>query len=301
MIKKRYYMQNRAVEDICEQKRLETPKDPNRKKREPTIHTKITKEDFGIFKNVKILVAEDNVINQKVITSLLGNSGIDITIANDGREVLDILENEKDFSVIFMDVHMPTLDGFQAAMLIRKDKGLDHIPIIALSGDTASDDIKNMLSAGMDAHLEKPMKMDALYDTLYIYTTGKEGRLNAHRSDRETTCKLDVDKGLEICGGDNDFYIEILNDFLSKYSNSDKTLKEHINGTNGIDAAKLLLDISGVAANIGANKLHDIALELKASIADPQDMAYISGLKEYGRILAKVCESIKGYIKTSAA
>lgn len=265
----------------------------NRKKRVLLPHDKITKDDFSDFKGTRILIAEDNIINQKVIAGLLSTSGIDITIANNGQEALNILENDRDFAVIFMDAHMPIIDGYQATRLIRKNPNYEHIPIVALSGDTAADDVRNMLNVGMEAHLEKPLKMDALYNILYIYTTGEESQQTPKPS--QESAEFDTNKGLEICGGDKEFYLEILNDFLSKYSNSAETLQEHINGTNGIDADKLLLDISGVAANIGADNLHEIALELKNSIANPLDLTYVSNLKNYKRSIEKVCEAIKEY------
>ncbi|QFR43062.1 response regulator [Sulfurimonas xiamenensis] len=267
----------------------------NRKKRELIPHSKITKENFSLFKNVKILIAEDNIINQKVITSILSNSGIDITIANNGQEALNILEKESDFSIIFMDAHMPVMDGYQATRMIRKNQNYNHIPIIALSGDTAPEDIKNMLNAGMEAHLEKPIKMDAIYDVLYIYTTGEEEQNNSYKS-QKVNLKLDTEKGLEICGDDKNFYLEILNDFISSYCDSADKLQKYINDKNKTDADKMLLDISGVSANIGANNLHDRALDLKKSITNPtDDLKYINDLKKYSRSLHQVCEAIEKY------
>lgn len=273
-----------------------TPKSINRKKRDLLAHNKITKDDFAAFKGTRILIAEDNIINQKVITGLLSTSGIDITIANDGQEALDILQNDSDFSVIFMDVHMPIVDGFEATRVIRKNPKYDHLPIAALSGDTATDDVRNMLNAGIEAHLEKPLKMDALYDILYIYTTGYESQ-KMPKTNQESlfVSELNSNKGLEICAGDREFYLEILDDFMSKYSDSATTLQEHINVTNSVDADKMLLDISGVAANIGADTLHNATLDLKNSIANPSDLTYISNLKKYKRSLNKVCEEIKKY------
>jgi len=266
----------------------------NRKKRELAHHDKIKKEDFNRFDSVKILIAEDNVINQKVIVSLLANSGINITIANNGEEALNILENDSDFSLILMDAHMPIIDGYQATRSIRKNPNYNHIPIIALSGDTAADDIKNMLNTGMEAHLEKPLKMDALYDILYMYTVGNENKLTSKQSQNEVM-DFDSNKGLDICGGDKEFYLEILNDFMSDYSDSADTLQKYINSTNRVDADKLLLDISGVAANIGADNLHEIAIDLKNSIANPKDLEYISDLQKYKRSLYQVCEAVKEY------
>jgi len=267
-----------------------------RVKRELVHHDKITRDDFSIFKNVKILIAEDNIINQKVITSLLSSSGIYITITNDGQECLDILKDDSDFSLIFMDAHMPIIDGFQATRLIRQNPDYNHLPIVALSGETAADDIKNMMNVGMEAHLEKPLRMGPLYDILYMYTTGEEGKENSIQPNHNTSQEFDSNKGLSICGEDKEFYLEILNDFLSKYTDSAVKLQKYINDTNSADADKMLLDISGVAANIGADNLHTIALDLKDSISHPSDLEYISYLKEYKRSLTKVCEAINKYI-----
>ncbi|MDD2653450.1 MAG: response regulator [Sulfurimonas sp.] len=267
-----------------------------RTKRELLLHGKITKEDFEIFRGTKILIAEDNVINQKVIVGLLSASGISITIANNGQEALNILEKNKNFSMIFMDAHMPVLDGFQATREIRKNPNFEHIPVIALSGDTAVDDIKNMLSVGMEAHLEKPLKMDALYDILYAYTTGDEAKNSlSNEHEDEDLKEFDTHMGLEICGGDKKFYLEILHDFISKYSDSAKIIQEYISASDSANASKMLLDISGVAANIGADGLHQLAIDLKSSLSNPTDMEYINNLRKYKRSLQQACEAINEY------
>lgn len=287
----------RAQESAKEPEKPETVVHINRKKRELVPHGKIAKDDFAVFKGTKILIAEDNIINQKVIAGLLSTSGIEITIANDGLEALNILENDTDFAVIFMDAHMPIMDGFQATRHIRKNPKYNHIPIVALSGDTAADDIRNMLNVGMEAHVEKPLKMDALYDILYVYTNGNESN-NGTKESQSDSPEFDTSKGLEICGGDKEFYLEILSDFASKYCGSAETIKKLINESDSTGANKLLLDISGVAANIGADDLHSIAVNLRNNISNPTDLEYVTNLKNYKRALAQVCEAVKEYAQT---
>lgn len=299
-------LKSKKIPEILEEKepKIEIPKERrlkikekgkfDRKKRELIKHHKIKKDDFTIFKNIKVLVAEDNIINQKVITSIFLESGIDVTIANNGEEVLGILEKESDFSMIFMDIHMPVVDGFETTKRIRENKKYNNIPIIALSGDIAADDIKKMFSAGMEAHLEKPLKMDALYDTLYAYTTGEEVQNSSIESSAKIA-EIDINKGLEVCLGDRDFYLEILNDFISKYSDSAEVIKGYLSAADSKSADKILLDILGIAANIGANNLHQIAVDLKQSIANPSDMEYINNLKQYERSLYRACEAIKEF------
>jgi len=286
-------------ENVIQLSQHDATQSVKRNKRERIAHAKISKEDFEIFKGVKILVAEDNVINQKVIFGLLSTSGIDVTMANNGQEALDILEKDKNFSMVFMDAHMPVMDGFQATRIIRKNPNYENIPIVALSGDIAADDVKNMFNAGMEAHLEKPLKMDALFDVLYIYTTGNEAQstlLHEHKEEALEELKgFDTQKGLEICGGDKEFYLEILNDFILRYSNSAKIIQEYLSTSDSANASRLLLDISGIAANIGADELQQLAIDFRNSLSNPEDMEYINYLRKYKRLLQQVCEAINKY------
>ena len=260
-------------------------------------HGKITKENFKEFDGQRILLAEDNLINQKVILGLLADSGIDVVVANDGQEALNILQNDSNFTVILMDAHMPNIDGFEATRRIRENPDYNHIVVVALSGDTASDDIRKMTEAGMSEHLEKPLKMDALYDILYAYSCEQD---EASEEDADTirvisTKELDGEKGLDICGGDVSFYHEILNEFLQTYSNSDETLIAMLEADDLQKADKLLLDIVGVSANIGAQKLHNIATHIKDSLADTQEKSYLTLMQQYQYHLKILLEDIKEY------
>ncbi|WP_415396295.1 response regulator [Sulfurimonas sp. CS5] len=128
------------------------------------------KEKFKNFAGKRILVAEDNIINQKIITSLLSNSGIGITMADDGQFLLEILEKDKNYHFILMNAYMPRVDGFEATRKIRMNPNYNHIVIIALNEDTTVEEIKKMTEAGMDKYLKKPLKMESLYEILYAYT-----------------------------------------------------------------------------------------------------------------------------------
>jgi len=126
---------------------------------------------------------------------------------------------------------MPRVDGFEATRAIRQNPQYDHILVVALSGDTAADDIKKMRNAGMEEQLEKPLKMDSLYDIFAsYYNVSNDETLDSDDDDDyisvPITKELDGDKGLEVCGGDKDFYLEILNEFLTNYSNSAEDLKK---------------------------------------------------------------------------
>ena len=255
-------------------------------------HGKITKDDFKEFSGQRILIAEDNIINQKVIKGLLADSGIEIVIANDGQEALDILEEDINFLMILMDAHMPKVDGFEATRTIRQNPKYDKILVVALSGDIATDDIKKMKEAGMSEHLEKPLKIDKFYDILYAYS-GKSSAVN----DTSITEPFDTTAGLEICGGDRDFYGEILNEFLSMYQNSAHELSDFLHTESFKEADKLLLDIIGVSANIGAKPLNKTASSIKTAILNKNKEEYSELITLYKKQLDNLISDIKNYLK----
>ena len=251
---------------------------------------KITKQSFSEFAGERILVAEDNPINQKVIVGLLAGSGIDVVLANDGQEALDILEKETNFLMILMDAHMPRVDGFEATRIIRANPQYDHILVVALSGDVGADDIQKMKNAGMAEQLEKPLRMESLYKIFYAYST--------QETQPETAVMniLDANEGVEICGGDENFYREILSEFMSDYGDSADRLGDLLRAHDMQAADALLLDITGVAENIGAHSLGDIASHLKLSLSDTHEKSYFSLYDRYKVQLERLMQEIRGYL-----
>ncbi len=257
-------------------------------------HGKITKQNFSEFAGERILVAEDNQINQKVLLGLLAGSGIELVLANDGQEALDILEHDTNFLMILMDAHMPRVDGFEATRIIRENPKYDHILVVALSGDIASDDIQRMKKVGMSEQLAKPLRIESLYEIIYAYT-GKKTQEDEF-IEAVMTKNLDVDKGLLTCGGDEDFYREILSEFITDYANSSDKLGELLRSNNIQVADALLLDIIGVTANIGANPLSEIASSMKVTLSDTHEQSYFSLFDQYKVHLDSLMQDIREYL-----
>ena len=246
-------------------------------------HGKITKENFKDFSGIKLLVAEDNIINQKVIAGLLAESGIDITFAGDGLEAISTLNNQKDFDIVLMDAHMPNMDGFEATRKIRENPNFDQVAVIALSGDTASDDIHKMYDAGMDAHLGKPIQIDALYDILYAFS-----KKNSQESEQQT---LNISSGIEVAGGDENFYKEILREFLEDYETAGSRIQLLLETDKTQEANALLLDLIGITANIGAEEANSAAITLKQALKSSEDEkkeAYLAFADSFRRLLKKI-------------
>jgi two-component system, sensor histidine kinase and response regulator len=118
------------------------------------------------------LVAEDNPVNQRLITRLLEKRGHRVTLAGNGREALNSLENET-YDLVFMDVQMPEMDGFEATATIRQleQGGGTHLPVVALTAHAVKGDQERCLAAGMDGYLTKPVRPQELDEILEKYVT----------------------------------------------------------------------------------------------------------------------------------
>ena len=229
------------------------------------------------------------------MAGLLAGSGIELVIVDDGQEALEILKQDSDFLLILMDAHMPIMDGFEATRIIRSIPKYDHILVVALSGDTASDDIAKMKRAGMAEQLEKPLRMESLYDIFYAYTRNKATEDDSDFLQVVMTKDLNGEQGLQTCGGDEEFYRDILNEFIQTYENSTDTLGDLLHFGKLKEADEYLLDIIGITANIGANPLNAIASDIKVALSDTQERSYLSLTSQYKFHVEALIQDIKEY------
>ncbi len=116
--------------------------------------------------SVSILLAEDNPVNQKLANKLLSKAGYTVTVANNGKEAVDmVVDAPEKYDVIFMDVQMPVVDGLAATTTLRK-KGFSQIPIIAMTANAMKGDREKCLAAGMNDYVPKPIKRELVFDVL---------------------------------------------------------------------------------------------------------------------------------------
>ena len=118
---------------------------------------------------IRILVVEDNQVNQKVVTTVLRKRGFSIEVAGDGTEALAKLEKGPAFDLILMDVQMPVLDGLEATRLIRKDPRWKALPIVAMTAHAMIGDMERCLAAGMNGYISKPVHPSQLLETVDNY------------------------------------------------------------------------------------------------------------------------------------
>jgi len=117
---------------------------------------------------LRVLLAEDNVVNQRLAKRILERQGHTVVVAGDGSKALDALGQDR-FDVVLMDVQMPVLDGVQATIAIRKRERLtgDHIPIIAMTAYAMTGDRERFLGSGMDSYISKPVHSEELLEAVH--------------------------------------------------------------------------------------------------------------------------------------
>ena len=132
--------------------------------RTPQAATTYFSEDFSKLYPMRILIAEDNLINQKLATRILTKMGYDPEVVGNGHEAVNAVLGKK-YDIVFMDVQMPEMDGFEATHFIREHLGQQPV-IIAMTANAMSEDRENCMQAGMDDYLSKPMKISDIMNVL---------------------------------------------------------------------------------------------------------------------------------------
>ena len=139
------------------------------------------KKSIDLLNGHRVLLVDDNPINQEIVIGLLENSHIKLDIASNGQEAVDMFAT-KVYSLILMDIQMPIMDGYEATKIIRESDS--EIPIIAITANAMKEDIIKSAKRGMNDHIDKPINVDKLYSTLLKYIPRQETK-NGNRMVRD--------------------------------------------------------------------------------------------------------------------
>jgi signal transduction histidine kinase/CheY-like chemotaxis protein len=266
---------------------------------------KITlKDKLKSMKNKKILVAEDNDINQKVIQGLLAQTGIELTFVDDGKEAVDLVHKNIHFDLLLMDINMPNMNGYEATREIRKNSRYNNLTILALTGDVMDDAVSKVVSSGMQGHISKPIIVDIFYKKIYEVLTNSEKNMiensidieQVEEEDKEFN-ELSISVGLGRCHGDEEFYQSILEDFKTMYINSSFELKEFCDKGKFKEARRLAMDIKDVALNIGAYNLCESAATMEYEFEKGERSNWKEFISFYEIQLTKLFNEIDIFLK----
>ncbi|NPA66723.1 MAG: response regulator [Epsilonproteobacteria bacterium] len=269
-------------------------------KKATTTQTHPLKEKLKKFSGKKILIVEDNELNQKIISSLFRNTNIELSFAENGEKALDMLQKGIHVDLILMDLNMPVMDGYQTALEIRKNPAYNHIPIIAVSASVSEKTIDKVLKSGMQDHIAKPIDIDKFYTTLIHFFETKEFEIvtshnHLHVSSNDDDFSFEI--GLQHCNNDKKMFKDILKDFIKMYSFSAYDLHKMCEKEQYNKARHLTMDLKDVAFNIGAYKLGEITANLQYAIEREDQKSWKLYLENFDKTLKKFIEDAQKYLQ----
>lgn len=188
-----------------------------------------TAGDSKLLTGIKVLVAEDNLINQKVVNITLLKQGADVFITNNGRQAIEALSMQS-FDVILMDLQMPEVDGYQATRIIRKEIN-NTIPIVAMTADALKGEAEKCFEAGMNGYISKPFEPKELYQEI-IRLTKKN---NIMSQDNAARPPVDLSYLYELSGHDPVYISEVLDLFLGTMGDGLEQLEHLVRETDDWD------------------------------------------------------------------
>jgi len=219
-----------------------------------------------------VLIAEDNLVNQKVASHQLLKLGYRSDVVANGLEAVEALGRIR-YDIVLMDCQMPEMDGFAATAEIRRIEGTGrHTPIIAMTANALAGDDKKCLDAGMDDYLSKPVKPELLHQKLlYWFAYTEDGRtLGQSGSAPGSVINKVTLSGLRELQqpGDPDFVTELIDLYLESGSEQMGLLRTAVDGRNVGEVKRIAHQIKGSSGNIGAEQIADVCQEMETCWAD---------------------------------
>lgn len=265
--------------------------------------TKDTPREFAPFKHkdqalevlkglegARVLIVEDNEINQQVAMEILASAGMVVSLASNGQEALDALQANR-YDALLMDVQMPVMDGYTATRIIRRDMRFKALPIIAMTAHAMAGDQEKSAAAGMNDHITKPIDPEQLYAVLARWisaspapaeearvteTTALDAAGNAPGESAPTSAEalpfpdalegFDLLDGLQRLQGNKALYRKLLAGFAARYGQAARDVRQALDAGDYRKAHAMIHDIKGLAGNLAALPLQDAGSDLEKLI-----------------------------------
>lgn len=261
----------------------------------------ISQESFKNFKGNRLLIVEDDIINQKVLLNILKTSGMEILIANNGREAVNMIkEDTQGFNMVLMDINMPIMDGFVATQMIRLDMKFDTLPIVAFTALALESEREKIFNCGMNAYLTKPLNIGKLYSVFKMYMRiSEEVFVSSAKVKRERMIPvdvLDVRKGIGYANNNEGFYMEILHEFLDAYSNSATYFNALVEAKRYEQIKTFCLDMKGLSGTIGAGKMSDLISDIYQKVLYRQNEVLVEYTEVYQQCLEELTSEINRFL-----
>jgi CheY-like chemotaxis protein len=275
----------------------------------------------------KILLVEDNDMNQELAMELLSNAGVEVVVANHGQEALDILARDPQFSGVLMDCQMPVMDGYAATRAIRQNPAFKALPIIAMTANAMAGDRERVLEAGMSDHIAKPLNVGEMFATIakWIKSDVAPEKVASHATTTRANgldlgfCQngskpsgvtdspfsvlqgVDVRAGLATSMGNEKLYTRLLHKFLQSQADFAALFAAARADADASAAARAAHNLKGTAGNIGARGVQAAAAELEHACEElaPDEHRIADLLQLALQALAPVVQGLRAFASQS--
>jgi signal transduction histidine kinase/CheY-like chemotaxis protein/ligand-binding sensor domain-containing protein/HPt (histidine-containing phosphotransfer) domain-containing protein len=229
-------------------------------------------------RGARVLVVDDNAINQQVASEILQRAGVRADVAGSGEEAARLV-GDGNYDAVLMDIQMPDMDGYQATALIRADQRHAALPIIAMTAHAVAGYRERCLAMDMNDYVTKPIDPDTLYTVLATWVTPDQSRAAepapsppppAHRSIAAVAPRpgIDVRAAMERLGGHEALLAQLLRMFADDFASTLQQIQDAIHSGEVLQAADLVHKIRGAAGNLSANELFETSTALELRLRD---------------------------------
>lgn len=266
-------------------------------------------EHTGIFplKNLhgfKVLLVEDNLINQQIISELVELLGLDYDLAVNGRQGYQ-MACKNTYDLVLMDIQMPEMDGLEATKHIR-DYGLMDLPIIAMSANVMDSDKEKSLQAGMNGYITKPIDPEELNRVLlkFIQPMKVEKKnpiiitkktIDSNNIKMPIIEGLDVDMGLSRVRGSEKLYLKLLKEYSNLYKNATGDIKSFLDNSEIDKARHFAHSLKGASGMLGMLIVSTIYSNIESSLINKEIIAALKHLSANNHILVQIINDLNNY------
>ncbi|MGZ5628437.1 MAG: response regulator [Methylobacter sp.] len=269
-----------------------------------------TAHDFADIIGARILLVEDNEMNQQIAQELLEDAGFWVDVAVHGQDALEKVR-QKHYDIVLMDMQMPVMDGVTATMEIRKLPGFADLPIVAMTANAMQQDRERCLSAGMNDHIAKPIEPEDLLVALRKWIKPHQADAQFQPNNISTVDMniaipegiegLDTELGLRRMQGKLGLYVSMLNKFVISQESVAAQIQDALEANDYGTAERLAHTLKSLAGNIGAVSLQAQAERLETILhANPADEQLAAILAETTKQLAELVDALWNRLAPSA-
>jgi two-component system, sensor histidine kinase and response regulator len=249
---------------------------------------------------LKILVVDDDILNQRMMQLLLRREGHQVDLASTGLEAFEAVKIQK-YDVVFMDLQMPVMDGIEASRRIRVwENGGQHTFIVALTASYLPEQGHVLFEAGIDNYVSKPFEMEQVQRLLKYgfqarQSSGSDQPVPLTQEIRPEKV-LDIQKGIVQVGGDEETYRELLSDFIEGLPRRLRTIQQHCINKDLVELSRAAHNLSGIAANLGASQLSGCARKLDKQSVEGYTESISPLIQEIQLVIGKLVDVSNNFL-----